>query len=517
MSRPSSSRRERLTTFVTPRPKGWLIDLLGPVNRWLCLKGLPGLRDVPGLRALPGVRGLCDVRRIELEPADAQRLASLVQARDAVFIAPNHPEFFTDWMLDKVVSERCAPRMASWATHEIVNGTGAWLQRFWLANNLVAQIPGAGGAAGKAYSNDAALAGDAVLLHPEGQVGWHAHHVGPLFGGVAEMALDAAGRRAALDTSGVSAGAPRQRVWIAPVVWKLTFVRDVDRALHAEVDRVERTLGLAPSRGRLPDVASRVAAAYATLLLRDAVREGLDPRVGHVAGDAVRIEAAPTVTDDTARTEAAASAGADATRDGDTPATAALHLDETARLTGAAFEARRIALLDHLARRLVGLGAVDRAERDGETGLEIHARTARAAERWLRGEAAAAVPPAVRADVRRALATLRAQQRFSPVLYRGDTVTQEQVAENLKRLRSDHCRASWRDVLHRFVPRPVGPRVAHLRVPDPIEVDAPPPDTFAREAMRDALLAELRTRMQRAVDALHAQAATPRTYPNPWR
>nr|MCU0870526.1 hypothetical protein [Burkholderiales bacterium] len=185
---------------------------------------------------------------------------------------------------------------------------------------------------------------------------------------------------------------------------------------------------------------------------------------------------------------------------------------ETANLDGLAVEARRVALLDHLARRLESLGAVAAPSRGDATGLAVHVDTVRAAERWLRGDGAR--DPATRVDVRLTLAAMRQQQRWSPRLYRGDTLTQEQVAENLKRLRSDLCRSGLRDTLHRFVPRPVGPRIAHVRLPEAIEVRAV--DADRTETARDALLVELRTRLQQSLDILHAVVDTPRRYPNPW-
>ena len=68
----------------------------------------------------------------------------------ATFIAPNHPEFFTDWMIDKEISARVSPLAAAWATHVVVNGIGWLAQKFWLANNLIAQIPGNSAAGARA-------------------------------------------------------------------------------------------------------------------------------------------------------------------------------------------------------------------------------------------------------------------------------------------------------------------------------------------------------------------------------
>ena len=93
-----------------------------------------------------------------------------------------------------------------------------------------------------------------------------------------------------------------------------------------------------------------------------------------------------------------------------------------------------------------------------------------------------------------------------------EPITQEQVAENVKRLRADYCFTGLGDNLHRFVPRPVGPRVAHVRVAEPIEVEG--------GNSPDALLAELRQRMQRTLDEMAAglpMPASERSYPNPFR
>ena len=119
-----------LDVFVPPAPSQWLIRAMTPVNRVVMLKGFPGLR------------GVCDIRTIDF-PADEQaRLAAVCGEGKATFITPNHPEFFTDWMIDKEISSRVCPRAAFWATNGVVNGLGRLAQKFWLANNLIAQIPG---------------------------------------------------------------------------------------------------------------------------------------------------------------------------------------------------------------------------------------------------------------------------------------------------------------------------------------------------------------------------------------
>ncbi|MDF0604510.1 hypothetical protein HZU77_002445 [Neisseriaceae bacterium TC5R-5] len=216
----------RLNTFVAPNPNPALMQRLVTINRWFNLHGLPLLRDLPLLKHVPGFSGLTNIRHIHLPAEHAARLQASLLPQHACFVAPNHPEFFTDWMLDKELSARYAPQLASWATHNVVNGMGAWMQRFWLRNNLIAQIPGSGGQAAKNHSVQWALQGHGVLLHPEGSVNWHADWIAPLFNGVAELALAAQQqqRQHAIET-----------VIIQPVIWKLRFLGDQTPAIGREL------------------------------------------------------------------------------------------------------------------------------------------------------------------------------------------------------------------------------------------------------------------------------------------
>ncbi len=393
------------------------------------------------------------VTGIDFPTADEKRLREHVSPDTVAFIAPNHPEFLTDWLLDKELSARHAPLMASWATHEVVNGMGAAMQWFWLGNNLIAQIPGAGGAAAKAHSIGWALAGHAVLLHPEGSVAWTADRVQPLFGGIADMAIEAVRR--------THAASPRRRVLVVPVVWRYRFTRDVHAALGHELDRVERKLNLPGRADATP--AERMHDLYLALLARDESLEGV-----------------------------------------------ALPADRS-------FAARQRSLLDALASRLGS--ALDAAGFEGlpdeaEDALGRARGVVRRADRWLRDDASKA---STRCDeIRTAASTLR----FDPAWYASATLTQEQVAESLKRLRADYCFTGLCDDVHRFVPRPVGPRVAHLRVPAAIDVTAWIDRNRSTDAdAGDALLAELRGCMQRALDDMAAQidpVSGARVYPNPF-
>jgi len=248
-----------LDTFVVPRPNPALIAAMVPLNRWLMLRGTPILRDIPGMNRIPGIRGIANIRHIDFPQPDQQRLAATIGESRAAFITPNHPEFFTDWMIDKEIAARLAPRAAFWATNGVVNGLGRAVQRFWLANNLIAQIPG-NSAPARAHSVDWALRGNGVLLHAEGAVGWHADVLAPLMPGAAEMAFEALRLG--------QANSPDFQAFVVPVVWKLAFMRDVTAALHAECAYVERKLNIgAPPALATP--AERVYRIYEALLTRD--------------------------------------------------------------------------------------------------------------------------------------------------------------------------------------------------------------------------------------------------------
>ncbi|MDQ6437975.1 hypothetical protein RB623_28310 [Mesorhizobium sp. LHD-90] len=268
----------QLNSFVPPRPNRLLIGLMTPVNRWLMLKGMPLLRDVPVLNRVPGIRGIANVREIDFPDADRERLETVCGKGKATFLTPNHPEFFTDWMIDKEIVSKVAPLTASWATNGVVNGLGRLAQRFWLANNLIAQIPGSNDLA-RQHSVDWAVAGNGVLLHPEGAVGWHGDWVAPLMPGAAEMAVEALAKG--------RAAAPDFEAWLAPIVWKLVFLHDADAGLQAECAYVEHKLGIAaPPVGAT--TAQRIHTIYQELLFRDERKAGVTAdRRGPVA---VRLE-----------------------------------------------------------------------------------------------------------------------------------------------------------------------------------------------------------------------------------
>lgn len=194
--------------YVPPSPATWLIHALTPLTRAL-------------------LAGPLRLREVELPAADHARLAAAVNRETAAFIGPNHPEFTTDWLLDKELSARFSPLMAHWASYEIVNASPA-AQRFWLANNLISNAPGGDG---KAHSVRWALEGHGVLLHPEGTATWQAERVAPLLPGIVDMAIEAAAQGT-------------RPVFVVPVVWRSAFVEDAWRPLGREMGILERALRL---------------------------------------------------------------------------------------------------------------------------------------------------------------------------------------------------------------------------------------------------------------------------------
>lgn len=387
------------------------------VNRIVMLHGIPGFRDLLPFNRLAGLRGVANVRHIDFPEDDRQRLKACCGAGKATFLTPNHPEFFTDWMIDKEVVSRVSPLAASWATHGVVNGLGRLMQKFWLANNLIAQIPG-NSAAAKEHSVTWALKGHGVLLHPEGGVGWHANIVAPLLPGAVEMGFEALKRGRLTD--------PDFKVWIAPVIWKLAFTGNVETALARECAYVENSLKI--ERRAADSLPERIHHIYATLLSRDEAAYGLrsDERVS--------------------------------------------------------YDARQKDLLAELGRRLAELVSVDADTLDT-------AELLRRSRRWLRENIDGTEN---QAQVRTLADTIQRLQRVGPWASANPRITQEEIAEHLKRIRNDYCKDTLRDTINRFVPQPAGPRRAYVRVPGPLGL-------HAYQGSVEEALAELHDRMQETV------------------
>lgn len=400
--------------YLDPRPRPWVIHAVGAFNHSVILPWILRLS------------------RVEIGAADLARLRAVVRPGTAAFLAPNHPEFMTDWMIDKEVSRRVAPLMAHWAAYDIVNASPSQ-QAFWLANNLIANVSGGGG---KEYSVRWALAGHGVLLHPEGTVSWHAERIETLVSGVVDMAWETCRR--------VREAGVEKPVFVVPLVWKLRFMGDVGPRLAREIDRIEGELGLASSAGRR--VEERFAALQWSLLARQCEALGI---------------ALPSGARD-----------------------------------GSYFDAQRAALAAVCARFEARFGAIE-----GDVPHALHV-----ARRELR-RAAGADPRERRAGF--ALADeLERLWRFPPELYARPTLTQEAIAENLKRTRAALVTRGFKNQLHNTVPRAVAPRVARIAAPEPLAVhERFTADPDAAAAARAGLLGELRRRMQETLDGLLAEIA----------
>jgi hypothetical protein len=263
-----------------------------------------------------------------------------------------------------------------------------------------------------------------------------------LFPGVVEMAMRA--------VSLASERGMDRPVFIAPLVWKLRFTRDVTRELEREMRYVEQRLAIRTPAG---DLADRVYHAYRSMLAREAseLRFASDPLQDYFGAQARLLSG----------------------------------IDERIRAVLRPYS-------DELPPRL------DDAAADLQAVL-------RPAERWLRnGEGTGSSAR----EVDRLVKAARRCLRLLPHMYTRREWTQEHVAENIKRLRFDYCHGRLRDRLHRLVPMPAGPRVAHIRVPAPLDMRALCEGVGPADEMeRSGLLVKLRHTMQCALDALCQEIA----------
>ncbi|RVB68878.1 hypothetical protein EN895_02155, partial [Mesorhizobium sp. M7A.F.Ca.CA.002.03.2.1] len=103
-------------------------------------------------------------------------------------------------------------------------------------------------------------------------------------------------------------------------------------------------------------------------------------------------------------------------------------------------------------------------------------------------------------------------QRVGPWACANPRISQEEIAEHLKRIRNDYCRGGLRDTMNRFVPQPAGPRCAHIRVPEALGL-------HEHTGSIDDAVADLHRRMQDTVTNIVAELAANGGfifYPNPF-
>ena len=103
------------------------MSLLSPVNRYLILQGIPGLRrlpliwQLPLVRDLPGPGSTAKVLDVDFPASEVAKFKEYINPNTAAFIGPNHPEFWTDWSLDKYFADAVSPKMSHWAWYGTVN------------------------------------------------------------------------------------------------------------------------------------------------------------------------------------------------------------------------------------------------------------------------------------------------------------------------------------------------------------------------------------------------------------
>jgi hypothetical protein len=315
------------------------------------------------------------------------------------------------------------------------SGVVAGAPTFWGMNNLVAND---GGDAARSYSVEWALKGEGVLLHPEGTVRWTNDVVHPLFPGIAQMALDAATRT-------------DKPVFIVPIVWKYRFLTDVRRRIAADIGVIERELQLPPTSG---DIARRFEGFQENLLHSRMKHFGYELEMD---GDFfARQEAFQAwLIEDLYRRHAI-----EPTTD----------VDKT---------------IARFSRIIRGAISSMRKEKHGASGVELSAESDRTLQ-------------SLKHD-RNIAEEAKRLGEFGRAAYGGAHLTQEQMSETLKRTRDRLLKRDWKDSVANLLPRPYGPRVVHVGVPEPIRV--------ARGDARgvDALLQVTRERMQSRLNEINLE------------
>jgi hypothetical protein len=236
-----------------------------------------------------------------------------------------------------------------------------------------------------------------------------------------------------------------KRVFVVPIVWKLRYTEDVSDALQADMARIERELGLASGEDRT--VVDRFHALQENLLARQMKKFGFDATSVQAFDLFARQEVFRgwLVSDLQSR---------HAVEPGDS-------LERTIHRIRRAIEAKQ------------------RANKSGRD-LIADAQKAREAER-LGG--------------------------FSRASYATPMLSQEQIAESLKRIRSALMRRGLRNMLLNYLPPAYGSRVAHVRVPEPIVVNGmrASGDAEDRECYVEHVMEQTRVRMQLKLDAINRE------------
>jgi len=432
--------------FARPIPSRLLMSVMSPLNRWLVLQGVPGLRRLPLvwqlalLCDLPNPGSTAKVLAVDFPASEISTFKQYINADTAAFIGPNHPEFWTDWSLDKYFADAVSPKMSHWAWYGTVNAN-PFMQGFWLRNNLISNAPN-GKEDAKQYAIDWAKRGYGNLLHPEGTVNWTADKVQTIFGGIIDMSL-----RTSRDF--LESGDARP-VYAIPMLSKYFFIEDVSAALSAEIGQIERRLGFASQgQARLED---RFFTLQEHILARQLVA---------FDSESLQVEITPQ---------------------------------------------SYFAVQRQFQEELLGRLRAIYGERVGNLPVQL-----RAYEKEIKLLRPAGRSKPDDASLRRyreeskLVAEIRRLDTFQAEVYATDLLTQEQIAETLKRTKRDLVNVTGLDGLRNMMPVAAGWRKVLLRCGDPINVrerleqHRGEPQDLAGE-----LVIEFRRRMQAKLDELIA-------------
>lgn len=479
---PAPAKKPAAENYRNPEPDSTLMEATGPVAEHLLLgkkiphdsmKTLlpyaPVIGKVPllsHLSKLPGLGGRFKIENVDLPEADLKRLQSAVSDKTAAFLAPNHPEFMTDWLIDKYLSMRAAPNMAAFAAAGVIEKG----KTFWLKNNVIANN---GGEKAEEYAVNWALGGNAVLLHPEGTVHWNGDVVRHLMPGVSDMALEAARR---------SIEGDKRPVYIVPMIWKLTFNQDVSKGLNKEMTDLEKRLGL-PS-GKKLSVSERFYQLQQNLLSKRYEKLGLT---------------------------------------------------EDASLTTAPYFERAEVFLEKLyatvrpGYEINDAGSVEKRIHRLEKAINTR-MDARFEEMEAQGDTSGKKDPVIgecKADLKKVQEMRRLRDFAREVYGSKPTITQEEIAESLKAIRQALIKGNpgaygslpvlkkhkklqaIEDEIATMMPEPVGPRTAHIRIGQPINVserlEAAQENGQSPEVLSGELLDRTHDAMQDRLDTLNAE------------
>jgi hypothetical protein len=450
MHRAAGSEKKRFSRkdFAQPKPSKLVMGIMSPLNRWLILQGIPGIRrlswiwSLPLVRDFPGPGSTAKVLSVDFPDTEIARFKEYINPNTAAFIGPNHPEFWTDWSLDKYFADAVSPQMSHWAWYGTVNAN-PMIQGFWLRNNLISNAPN-----GKEEAKRCAIAsakkGLGNLLHPEGGVAWTANKVQTIFGGIIDLAI-----RTSQEL--IEAGDSRP-VYAIPMVSKYFFVGDSTSALSAELGRIEKKLGFATDR------TAKLSDRFFSLQQRILAK--------HLKAFEVQVA------------------------------------DQ--EITPANFFAIQKSAQTELMQRLAQIYG----PREGDLSAQLRSyekeiKLLRPADREAQDEASKKRYKEETALV----AEIRRLDTFLEDVYGTALLTQEQIAESLKRIKRDLVQFTTLDGIRTVLPVAAGWRKVILRCGDPINVrERLQSHQGDVKALSDELVKEFHRRMQSKLDELIAES-----------